>query len=145
MPSPGKPRKPWYSKGLQFQCTGSGECCTAHGEYDRVYVDDSEARVAARLLGISVLRFEELYCVFEEGERQMDMSSGACPMLKERRCGIYSARPVQCRTWPFWHQNLKRSVWRQEVAPFCKGVGQGRLYTQEEIEASADELEAHEE
>ncbi|MFH0943928.1 MAG: YkgJ family cysteine cluster protein [Planctomycetota bacterium] len=130
---------------MRFQCMGSGECCTAHGEYNRVYLEDSEARVAARLLGIGVLRFEELYCVFEEGDRQLDMSSGVCPMLKDRRCQIYPARPVQCRTWPFWRSNLKRTIWHREIAPFCKGVGQGRLHPLEEIEACAEELEAHEE
>lgn len=47
---------------------------------------------------------------------------------------MYDIRPRQCRTWPFWPENMKRSFWEEEIAPFCPGIGQGRLFTAVEIE-----------
>jgi Fe-S-cluster containining protein len=40
-------------------------------------------------------------------------------------CGIYAARPMQCRTWPFWPENLKSPRHWSEVkrrTP-CPGMG----------------------
>ena len=60
-----------------------------------------------------------------------------CRFLDGHKCGIYDARPAQCSTWPFWTDNLQQEVWNEKVIPFCAGAGQGRLYSQEEIEEMA--------
>lgn len=65
-------------------------------------------------------------------------STRDCIFLKEegglKKCMIYSVRPNQCRTWPFWASNLAcADVWLQ-AAQKCKGVSRGRLYSFEEIE-----------
>ena len=52
-------------------------------------------------------------------------------------CTVYAARPEQCRSWPFWRENLAREIWEREVAPLCLGVGQGRVHDAAEIEAIA--------
>jgi len=130
---------PWYRDGLRFECTQCGGCCKAHGDYDRVYVDDDEAVAIAELLGISLEEFEEHHAVFEsdsdgDRDRYLRFVDGACPFLKGTSCKVYDARPIQCRTWPFWPENLKRKVWNNEVAPFTPGVGRGRLYKRAEID-----------
>jgi hypothetical protein len=56
-------------------------------------------------------------------------------------CGVYSARPTQCRTWPFWPGNLEsREDWERVrgVTP-CPGMGQGTLYPVEQIRIIRDE------
>lgn len=59
-------------------------------------------------------------------------------MLKEGKCTIYEVRPLQCRTYPFWHQNLiNQKIWDKEK-DHCPGIGKGRRYTKEEIESIAD-------
>jgi hypothetical protein len=53
-----------------------------------------------------------------------------------RRCTVYDARPIQCRTWPFWDSNLKRKRDWKETCEVCPGAGSGRLYSLEEIEVA---------
>lgn len=50
-------------------------------------------------------------------------------------CTIYKERPRQCRTFPFWGENLgTRGEWKGLKA-FCPGIGTGKLYPLEEIRA----------
>jgi Fe-S-cluster containining protein len=51
-------------------------------------------------------------------------------------CSIYSVRPMQCRTWPFWTDNLKTPTTWKNAAAKCPGIkaGQGPLYNLEYIE-----------
>lgn len=141
------PPRRWYEGGLRFECTRSGRCCRAHGRYDRVYLDDGDARALARHLGLSLSELERRYCWFEDGWRLLRFERRACVFLDRRsgECSIYPARPRQCRTWPFWPQNLDRRVWEREIAPFCPGVGRGRLYRADEIERIAAEAGEEEE
>lgn len=61
---------------------------------------------------------------------------GRLHFLENGRCGVYEARPLQCRTWPFWPEMMNPRVWKREVVPLCAGVGRGRLVPAKEIEAS---------
>lgn len=69
-------------------------------------------------------------------------ANGDCIFLEGgNRCGTYEARPEQCRTWPFWPENMKAKTWRREIETYCPGVGKGRLHTREEIETILKEQE----
>jgi len=52
----------------------------------------------------------------------------------QRRCAIYSVRPSQCRSWPFWPSNLSSANTWSEAAQKCPGINRGRFYSFEEIE-----------
>ncbi|WP_211435994.1 YkgJ family cysteine cluster protein [Candidatus Kuenenia stuttgartiensis] len=43
--------KPWYKKGLQFECQQCGKCC--RGEPGVVWVNDKEIKDISRFLGIT--------------------------------------------------------------------------------------------
>lgn len=51
-----------------------------------------------------------------------------------RGCVIYSVRPNQCRTWPFWSFNLHTPDQWNMAALRCPGINRGRFYSFEEIE-----------
>ncbi len=129
----------WYAEGIRFSCTGSAKCCKIHGEYAYVFFTRDEERAIAEELGLSVRRFRRRHTKrISSGQRTLRFPEGDCTFLDEGLCSIYLVRPKQCRTWPFWPENMGRRVWERDVAAFCPGVGRGRLYTVEEIRAALE-------
>ena len=64
---------------------------------------------------------------------------GDCEFLTEDGCSVYPVRPAQCRTFPFWPDNLRSRLSWEEVADRCPGVGRGTLYTRDEIDDIVDD------
>lgn len=138
--------KDWYKEGIQFECQGSGKCCTSHGEFGYVYLTYEDRKRLAKHLGLRVGEFNRQYCERPEGVWQLKETkqNGDCSFLEGKRCSVYEARPTQCRTWPFWPEVLNAKAWSKEVASFCPGVGRGRTYSFEEIESIKKEQEVSE-
>ena len=128
--------KPWYKEGLRFKCTACGNCCTGAPGY--VWVNAQEISELTSLVGeTDVETFESKY-VRKIGIRKSlrEFPNGDCVFFDSdtRKCTVYSARPRQCRTWPFWDSNLRsEETWRQ-TCESCPGSGKGKLYSLEEIE-----------
>lgn len=125
----------FYSEGIRFECQGSGKCCRSRGAYGYVYVTLEDRRRLAAHLGLTTTAFTRRYCARTDGLFHLRDPQLDCQFLDGKSCGVYEARPEQCRTWPFWPENMDPRVWREEIAACCAGVGKGRLYTAEEIEA----------
>ena len=68
-----------------------------------------------------------------------------CSFLKNKRCTIYPARPMQCRTWPFWPETMSAKSWKKDVTGFCPGVNKGSLRKAEEIQKALTEQKQWEE
>jgi Fe-S-cluster containining protein len=134
---------PWYRAGLRFECTGCSECCKARGAYSHVYAAEREFTAMARLLKKRRADFDREFTTIDaDGRRELRFERGACVFLAaDGRCGVYAARPTQCRTFPFWSENLVKRTWELEIAPGCEGVGRGKRYTRGEIEAIAREAD----
>ncbi len=117
---------PWYAAGLSFECQPDcGGCCTNHGDYEYLYLDERDIGRLARHLGLSVPEFERRYTAVEDGWVVLRMAAPACPFLEGKRCGVYQARPVQCRTFPFWKENLESRASWEHLGEFCPGIGRG--------------------
>ncbi len=126
--------KRFYREGIRFECQGEGKCCVSRGIYGYVYLSFNDRRRLAAHFGISLTDFTARYTTKEDGHYLLTYSDKDCPFLKENRCQVYEARPWQCRTWPFWPENMETGVWEREVAAYCPGVGKGKLFTAEEID-----------
>ena len=133
-------RTSWYAEGLRFECTQCGDCCS--GEPGYVWVDDTEIAAMALKMDMSIDAFERKFIRNLGFDKSLtEYPDGDCILLdpKTRKCTVYGARPVQCRTWPFWDSNLKnRKDWKA-TCEGCPGAGQGKLYTFDEIEANRKE------
>ena len=123
-------------KGLRFECTMCGKCCTNHGDYAHVYLTGNEVSALARLLGLGVEDFERQYTTIDEdGWTQLRIDDQRCTFLQpDGGCGVYAARPTQCRTFPFWRDFVEGGEWTEEVRAICEGIGRGRTYSHGEAE-----------
>jgi hypothetical protein len=70
-----------------------------------------------------------------------------CVFLQDgKRCGIYSARPTQCRTFPWWPGNLESESEWIEASKWCEGINHpdapviqfDEIQTQRELEESLE-------
>lgn len=134
---PNKENKPdtWYADGLRFKCTACGDCCT--GEPGYVWLNKQEIADMAAEAGQSVEEFEEQNVRLVGVRKSLrEYENGDCYLLdpETRKCTVYSSRPRQCRTWPFWDSNLKSPEAWQEACDVCPGSGKGKLYSLEQIE-----------
>jgi len=112
----------WYKNGLKFKCTGCGQCCT--GEPGYVWLTPEEIDTIAAHLGISKEKFIKTYTrsVFGRLSLREDRVNFDCIFLKDKRCQIYTARPSQCRTFPWWKENISSPESWKEVSKRCEGV-----------------------
>lgn len=116
------PEEPWYAEGLRFKCTECGRCCTGAPGY--TWVNESEIHAIAAFLNISVETFCRRY-LRQVGNRLALLEHPThydCVFLKDKKCQIYSVRPTQCRTFPWWKRNLKSKEDWEEAARFCEGI-----------------------
>lgn len=139
-------RPKWWQKGIRFECQGSGKCCSSRGQYGYVYLTEEDRSRLAKELNLSTSEFTKTYCEQHDGFFHLKEESEQvdCRFLKNNRCSVYSARPTQCRTWPFWPENMAAKAWSLEVATFCPGVGKGAPVSKELISQNIDEQKASE-
>ncbi|MDH3746077.1 MAG: YkgJ family cysteine cluster protein [Acidobacteriota bacterium] len=132
----------WYAEGLRFDCHGCGSCCRGEGY---VWVDRAAARGLAKHFGLGVDEFgsrylrrvRRRYSLTEKDNHDcIFWSTGGAG---SGGCEVYDARPPQCRTFPFWSDNLESEGSWGEAAKTCRGMNSGRLYEIGEIhELSSD-------
>ncbi|MDR1385427.1 MAG: YkgJ family cysteine cluster protein [Planctomycetaceae bacterium] len=131
----------WYQNGLQFGCRQCGRCCI--GEPGYVWVNEEEITTIAEHLGLNRSMFIANF-VRNVGKRKsiVEISNGDCIFFDSeiRGCKLYEVRPTQCRTWPFWNQNIDTPSSWKKTAKFCSGCNKGELHTLEEIEEKRKKL-----
>ena len=112
----------WYKDGLKFKCTGCGNCCT--GEPGYVWLSPEEVDTISAHLEISKEKFIQTYTrsIFGQLSLREDRVTYDCIFLKDKRCQIYSSRPLQCRTFPWWKENITSAESWEEVKKRCEGV-----------------------
>lgn len=145
----GSDTTPWFKDGLKFSCTQCGNCCSGPPGY--VWIDADETALLARHLNLTIEIFREQYARRVFGRWTLDevrsnhVHGYDCVFLQrdpetgKACCGVYEARPRQCRTWPFWPENLRSSAAWDRAAGGCPGMNQQRLYTVDQIRILRDD------
>ncbi|MBA7690699.1 hypothetical protein ES703_99230 [subsurface metagenome] len=124
-------RSYFFDTGIRFECQRCGACCT--GSPGTIYVDRSEMSRIAEFLRIPVPLFREQYLYpFRDSYSIREDSEGRC-FFYDNGCDIYPLRPNQCRSFPFWVENLRSEAEWQKVSIECPGIGRGQLFTKEQI------------
>ena len=131
---PPEARAPWYADGLAFECRPDcGACCTNHGDYSYVYLEPDESRRIAEHPELEHRVFLRRFTDRDDGWRILRMDLPDCPFLAGKRCTIYPVRPAQCRTFPFWRENLADPERWAALRSFCPGVDEGPVHGLEMI------------
>jgi len=125
--------KKFYQNGLNFTCMECGECCRL--PEGRVDIIPDEVSAISVYLGIKEEEFLKQYCAIAEEKVELrENAQKECIFLEDNRCIIYPVRPLQCRTFPFWPENLKSHFRWSQLKQFCRGIDQGKHHSIEKIE-----------
>lgn len=124
---------------MRFKCQEScgGKCCTANwnGKASFVFLTYTDIRRLMRFLKKPPSEFVE-YGEFtstrftDKTTHQYFLKNNvpSCQFLKDGKCSVYEARPTQCRTFPFWPENMEANNW-EKLVEFCPGIGHGNEHT----------------
>lgn len=117
------PPLPWYKDGLRFQCTECGKCCTGSPGY--VWVNEKDIAGMAEFLKISIELFKRKYLRLRHQRYALvekKSQNNACIFLEGKKCMVYKARPIQCRTFPWWDENLNNEESWKLAGLNCEGI-----------------------
>ncbi len=125
-----------WAGGLPFECARCSACC--RHEPGLVLLSREDLRRLMGRLGLDFSAFYAKYC------RLVPLGGGSAISLRETKeydcifwengCSVYDARPVQCRTYPFWPGVVdSRADWTRE-GRHCPGIGRGPVRNRGEIE-----------
>tara|TARA_B100001123_G_scaffold376189_1_gene442690 strand:- start:249 stop:689 length:441 start_codon:yes stop_codon:yes gene_type:complete len=129
-------KKNIFKSGTRFECQGSANCCISRGSYGYVFLSKKDLSRLSKFFKITLQNFKLFFCQYTDNFIHLKeiRKNGECIFLKDKKCTVYKARPTQCRTWPFWPENMKSKVWNSEVINFCPGIGKGKFYSNKEID-----------
>ena len=104
--------------------TCEGNCCI--GESGNIWINKQEIDYLSKHLDISIVDLFDNYLEkrgykYSIKEVQLSKDNYACIFfdLDKKQCSIYDARPVQCRTFPFW-EYFKHN--KEEVIKECPAI-----------------------
>jgi Fe-S-cluster containining protein len=141
-------RPTWYADGLRFRCTQCGNCCS--GPPGAVWFSAEEELAMASHLGLEADEFRRRYTRRlgrgrSLGERVTEAGHDCIFLDRESQpgkavCSIYEVRPLQCRTWPWWPENLgsERAWEATRTRVPCPGMGRGTLHRYQQIRIERD-------
>src|SRR2546425_371953 len=107
---------------FRFECQpGCTNCCTQSGY---VYLTEEDVDRIAAHLHLDRETFEERYVCRSEDRVRLSMSrTQACHFLRAGGCSIHGVKPLQCRVFPYWPENVaNRSDWKA-LRSYCPGIG----------------------
>jgi len=114
---------PWWKDGLSFGCTGCGRCCQMEGD---VWMDVDEFVSTATYLNLTHKMVMDTYIETTMAGwvkllnklPDSKFSDDRCIFLDDdgKKCSIYSTRPTQCRTYPYWPRLItSEATWLGEA------------------------------
>ncbi|MDR1972511.1 MAG: YkgJ family cysteine cluster protein [Treponema sp.] len=130
-------KQPFYAGGLRFSCKRCSSCCRHESGY--VFLSGGDLEALTALQAMDRGEFIKTWCrwVAFDGEKEYlslkEKANYDCIFWKDG-CTVYSGRPLQCRTFPFWDSVVASPAAWENAALGCPGMGQGELHSMVRIE-----------
>jgi Fe-S-cluster containining protein len=127
---------PFYACGLKFSCKRCSSCCRYESGFVFLSEDDLGKLIAQLKLDRNA--FIKKYCrwVTDVNGKEVlslrEKSNKDC-ILWDSICTVYIARPLQCRTFPFWKSIVSSAGAWAVAASGCPGMGQGETHPEKAI------------
>jgi Fe-S-cluster containining protein len=138
-------KQPFYGDGLRFSCRRCSSCCRHESGF--VFLSEKDLRLLSAACKMEYTDFVKVRCRWVpsgSGQERLSLREKAdydCVFWKEG-CTVYDARPLQCRSFPFWHSVLSsREAWGI-TGTTCPGINSGVMHSREEIDAWLEMQEA---
>ncbi|MBW2038908.1 MAG: YkgJ family cysteine cluster protein [Deltaproteobacteria bacterium] len=131
--------EPWYKNGLHFECMRCGNCCS--GFSGTVRVTDEEIAALSQRLGFPEAEFRKQYTrPLRGGDISLiEKPNRDCIFFDNiHGCTVYTDRPRQCRTWPFWRSVVSSPKRWEKEAENCPGINRGPIYTPDFIKQMSE-------
>ena len=128
--------QPFHTTGLRFSCTRCSSCCRKESGF--VYLSENDLSRLANEFQMDYTAFIKTWCrwvPFDQGRERLSLrekSNFDCIFWKDG-CTVYQARPLQCRTFPFWDSVLCSPQAWETAGTGCPGIGSGDLHEGGEI------------
>ena len=116
------------------------------GSYGYVYLSNKDIIRLSKFTKLKYDDFIKLYCDKTDGFTHFKekKNSSKCIFLDKKKCSVYKARPIQCRTWPFWKENMNTKKWNNEISKLCPGINKGGKFSKKDIDKVIKEDEDNE-
>lgn len=122
---------PFYAGGLRFSCTRCSDCCRKESGF--VFLSENDLSRLAHAFQMEYTAFIKTWCrwvSFSRGTERLSLkekSNFDC-IFWNNQCTVYHARPLQCRSFPFWDSTLgSREAW-ENTGNDCPGINNGELH-----------------
>jgi len=128
--------EPFYASGLKFSCERCSACCRYDSGF--VFLSEKDLENLALALKIEKDNVLDIYCRWvtdwkgNEALSLKEKSNKDC-ILWDNGCSVYSERPLQCITFPFWESILKSKESWKIASSGCPGVNKGIFHSIETI------------
>lgn len=133
---------------MKFECQEScgGKCCKIpKGKALFIFLTWADRMKLAKFLRKPMNKFAQRSSFSHtrfgrEGFHwHLKQTSDQCQFLtKAGKCGVYEARPTQCKTWPFWPENMAPET-QEMFMKECPGIGVGPELPIETVNAQLEE------
>ena len=121
----------FYKNGVKFSCTQCHACC--RGEPGVVLLSSSDIKNLCAFLDLTTDSFIKKYTrpIFHAGRPLISLiekSNNDC-IFWNAGCTVYTVRPLQCSTYPFWNRLMTdEHAWQRERQN-CPGIDHGTTHS----------------
>tara|TARA_B100000686_G_C16606757_1_gene871609 strand:+ start:266 stop:685 length:420 start_codon:yes stop_codon:yes gene_type:complete len=128
----------WLKESIRFECQPDCfKCCSKPGV---VFMTPAEATQAANYIDVPLSWFKKEFLSLQGDLYLIEVKDDKpCPFLTDEGCAIHETKPSQCRTYPFWQENMESKNHWELTSVFCPGIGKGPKITKKEITKCLEE------